>query len=452
MKYLKEFYIYNKKFLIIFLIVFVVLLSASIYFIREDNPNNDINKPSEILNYSLVLFGNQQVTVYQNEEYKEPGYYAILNNQIITEEVEITSFLDTKVLGSYEITYTIGNIKKTRIVNVIENPNDSVEDIKFSLIGDSKITIFTGENYEELGCLAYDKDNNDISNRVVIEGSVDTSLEGTYYITYSIKENNEFKTLKREVVVIEKLGLDLNYSESYTNKDVVVNVKAKGSDFSYIRFPDGTISNLKTTTYKITKNGIYNFYVFDSNYNYEVKSVEIKNIDKTVPTASCNAKSYSNRTEIFVSASDTSGIDHFVYNNDYISGSNTFTINNKLDSVNVLVYDKAGNSKNISCQIEKSHIEMHFIAGISDDDAILIRTNDKTIMIDGGQWGARTKIVSYLEKLGVKKIDALIGSHVHWNHVQSHAAILDNFEVKNLYYSVDILNCVSKKHCKSDKC
>ena len=54
------------------------------------------------------------------------------------------------------------------------------------------------------------------------------------------------------------------------------------------------------------------------------------------------------------------------------------------------------------------------------------------------------------KQIGVTKIDALIGSHVHWNHVQSHASIIDNFDVKETYYSVDVINCVSQGHCKSD--
>ena len=60
------------------------------------------------------------------------------------------------------------------------------------------------------------------------------------------------------------------------------------------------------------------------------------------------------------------------------------------------------------------------------------------------------RLADKMKALGVKKIDALIGSHVHWNHVQAHAAIIDNFVVDKLYYSVDILNCVSLGHCKSN--
>ena len=95
------------------------------------------------------------------------------------------------------------------------------------------------------------------------------------------------------------------------------------------------------------------------------------------------------------------------------------------------------------------------MVGVSDDDAILIRNNDNAIMIDGGRYKAKDKIVDYLKQIGVKKIDAMIGSHVAYNHVQAQAAILDNFDVSHAYYSVDIFSCNKKKiggyySCSSD--
>lgn len=445
MNYLKELYMYNKKTFIIGLTILLSFLFTLIYF--TTNLNNDSNNPNEITNYNLVLFGLEEMTLYKDDEYKEPGYYAVLNNIVITSQVEVESNLDVSKLGKYKIIYRIGNIEKIRIVNVIENPEAN---IKFSLKGDSKIELKIGDMYEELGVIAYDSKSNDISNEVIISGNVDTSIPGIYYINYTININNKTYTLTREIEVIEEIKINLDYETSYTNKDIVVNVNITGSNFDYLKFPDGSVSNLKNTIYNISQNGMYYFYVFDKNGNSQVKSIEISNIDKEEPNATCNAKIYFNRTEISILANDSSGIDYYIYNNEYTSKNNRYTISKSLDNVNVSVYDKAGNIKNISCEMENNYMEIHFIAGVSDDDAILIRTNDKTIMIDGGRWEARNKVVSYLQKAGVKKIDAMIGSHVHWNHVQAQAEIIEKFDVENVYYSVDILNCVSKKHCKSD--
>ena len=448
MNYLKDFVRYNKKSIIIGIVLLIISIILIIYFTTRNSSTN-IN-PNIESKYELVLFGDMEVIIYINEEYQEPGYYAVLDNQIVTDKVKIQSNIDTSQIGTYFISYTIGNIKKTRTIKIIENPNESIDDIKFELLGDLKVTIYLGEEYQEPGYQAIDKDNNDISNLVSVKSSLNTNILGVYEITYSILIDDQLKTLTREVEVKEKLGIELNYIDKNTNQDILVSINALGSDFVYLKLPDGKVVDSRSTTFTISSNGTYVFYVYDSNGNSKQEIIQIKNIDKEAPVASCVAKVYSDRTEIQVSASDNVGIDRYIFNDTYVSAVPNYTINEKLTSVTVLIYDKSENSKRITCSLSSSYMEVHFIAGVSDDDAILIRTSDKTIMIDGGRYEASSQIVSYLQKIGVTKIDALIGSHVHWNHVQAQAAILDNFEVENAYYSVDILNCVSKKDCRSD--
>lgn len=446
---IKDIYYKNKKVVFSILIV-IILIIGFIFNFKERSNNTLINQERK---YELVLFGSNEVTVYKGENYQEPGFYAIEGSEFITSEVEIINQVDTSKIGTYQITYILKDIKKTRIVNIIENPNTSIKDIKFELIGSEKITLYKGEIYNELGYTAYDKNNNDISNQVLVKGVVDTKNIGTYCIEYSISLKEKIKTLKRIVEVIEEkeeLNINFDYSKTITNQFVLVNIKVTGDNFSYLKLPDLTISNGMDTTYQINKNGSYSFYVYDTNGNYKVKSLTINNIDNEKPTATCKATTYFDKTEITVLASDNVGVSKYVYENTYSSNSNTYTINKELDSVNVVVYDTVGNKTSVNCDIEKSYIEMHFIAGVSDDDAILIRTSDKVIMIDGGRYEASDKIVSYLKNIGVFKIDALIGSHVHWNHVQSHAKILENFIVDKVYYSVDILNCISLGHCESN--
>ena len=84
-------------------------------------------------------------------------------------------------------------------------------------------------------------------------------------------------------------------------------------------------------------------------------------------------------------------------------------------------------------------LEIHFVSTGHDDDAILIRSADKVIVIDGGRCDSSQnsgsnssctpgmKFVNYMKTAGVTKIDALIGSHTHWNHIQAHSVIVNNF-------------------------
>ncbi len=442
------------------IIFILIIITIAIYFFTNRNTQTKNNNVTINQQYNIILFGPSEITLYEGDEYKEIGYYATLNNKIVTDNVKVTNNINTNKIGEYIVKYEIDNVIKFRNIKVIKNPNSNIEDIRLELIGNEIIELYVGDNYIDPGCLAYDANNNNISSKIMVDNQVNTNKAGTYYVTYSILENGNRKTKKRTVIITPKeevmennLKINLSYDTNYTNKDIIVNVEGSGTNFAYIKLPNGNQITTLNTTYTISENGTYYFYVYDSKGNYEVKVLNITNIDKTLPMASCTAKVTANNTKVEVTAYDNSGIANYIY---YVQGKeltshiSKFTIPERQDTVKVSVIDKAGNSRNISCEVQKGNLEIHFIAGVSDDDAILIRTNDKVIMIDGGRYEARTKIVNYLKDLGITKIDALIGSHVDWNHVQTHAAILDNFQVGKVYYSVDIFKCVSQNYCGSD--
>lgn len=100
-------------------------------------------------------------------------------------------------------------------------------------------------------------------------------------------------------------------------------------------------------------------------------------------------------------------------------------------------------------------LEIHFVSTGHDDDAILIRTKDTVVVIDGGRCdGGATcttglKFVNYMKTAGVTKIDALIGSHAHWNHIQSHSVIVKNIPTSSTYYPVNLNTCIKEKLCET---
>ena len=62
-----------------------------------------------------------------------------------------------------------------------------------------------GEKYTEPGYQVYDSIEQNLTEKVKVTGSVDTSKVGTYQITYSvINSRNETITVKRTVIVVEK--------------------------------------------------------------------------------------------------------------------------------------------------------------------------------------------------------------------------------------------------------
>ncbi|MEX2052433.1 MAG: DUF5011 domain-containing protein [Candidatus Paceibacterota bacterium] len=69
-----------------------------------------------------------------------------------------------------------------------------------TLNGETTINLNVGDSYEELGATATDAEDGEVA--VIISGSVDTSVDGTYIVTYSASDsNNNTSTAERTVVV-----------------------------------------------------------------------------------------------------------------------------------------------------------------------------------------------------------------------------------------------------------
>lgn len=89
--------------------------------------------------------------------------------------------------------------------NTVEvEDNESPEVV---LNGKEKIILVVGSKYKEEKATAKDNIDGDISDKVIINGSVDTSKAGTYEIMYEVKdEAGNTASTKREVKVSNSLG------------------------------------------------------------------------------------------------------------------------------------------------------------------------------------------------------------------------------------------------------
>lgn len=57
-----------------------------------------------------------------------------------------------------------------------------------TLIG-SDLSIYVGDPYIEYGATATDAEDGDLTNNIVIAGTVDTSLHGNYTKTYNVQDS-----------------------------------------------------------------------------------------------------------------------------------------------------------------------------------------------------------------------------------------------------------------------
>lgn len=227
---------------------------------------------------------------------------------------------------------------------------------EFTLVGND-LTIKYKEEYIEPGYKYIDKDNNDLTNKVQVVNNINNKVPGTYKVIY--RYNN--KILTRVVTVLKPDSYDIviNYIVSktdLTNEDILVNYNIVGSTLYKIELPNGNITGNQEGSFTINKNGTYVIKAYNEMNQLFQKEIIVNNIDKEIPTGTCKATITSKDSKMVVDAKDKSGILKYEYYDDnklLISNSSSeYTTSNVLSkNLLVKVFDKAGNSSDIKCNV-----------------------------------------------------------------------------------------------------
>lgn len=160
---------------------------------------NVFNKSSK---YILTIIGDETITINLGSDYIEPGYNAYdKNGNDITKDVKIISNINKNKEGNYEILYSVGNISKVRYVIVKKTDIQTI----IQLINGKTMYLEVGEKYNEPGYQVFSSTGENLNDKVIVTGKVDTSKSGVYEITYSVvNSHNITTTVKRIVTVVEK--------------------------------------------------------------------------------------------------------------------------------------------------------------------------------------------------------------------------------------------------------
>ncbi|MBQ6624399.1 MAG: MBL fold metallo-hydrolase [Clostridia bacterium] len=85
-------------------------------------------------------------------------------------------------------------------------------------------------------------------------------------------------------------------------------------------------------------------------------------------------------------------------------------------------------------EISDYPISVHFI-DVGQGDCTLVTSEFGNILIDSGENEYKNNVISYLRNLRIEKIDYLIATHPHSDHIGSMYGVVDNFEIGKFYTS-----------------
>ena len=74
-----------------------------------------------------------------------------------------------------------------------------------------------------------------------------------------------------------------------------------------------------------------------------------------------------------------------------------------------------------------------FYFNVGQADSSLIMNEGKTILIDAGNGSDGEEILNFLNAKGIEKINYLIGTHIHEDHIGGMADIINNFPVERIF-------------------
>ncbi len=75
---------------------------------------------------------------------------------------------------------------------------------------------------------------------------------------------------------------------------------------------------------------------------------------------------------------------------------------------------------------------VHYI-DVGQGDSILIQVNEKNLLIDAGPGSSEDDVINYLNKNNIKKLDYVLATHPHEDHIGGMDEVIENFEVGEFY-------------------
>ncbi|MBB6690751.1 DUF5011 domain-containing protein [Cohnella xylanilytica] len=139
---------------------------------------------------AIYLNGPNPMTVEANSPFADPGATAQdVQDGDLSASITVTGTVDTSTLGTYTLAYNVSDAAGNAAATVTRTVY--VQDTQppvLTLLGDSAMNVPLGAAFADPGAQATDAYYGDISDRIVVTGTVDTSHAGKYTLRYSAED------------------------------------------------------------------------------------------------------------------------------------------------------------------------------------------------------------------------------------------------------------------------
>ena len=153
-------------------------------------------------------------------------------NITVSEDVTILTVLGK---GKWEGLVACGNYRNMLVVESTRDCNTDFVPPVITMLGDNPVNIFIGETYIDAGATALDNIDDDLTDRIVVTGTVNSLVPGTYTITYYVMDNGGNEAIEtRTITVIDNvkptIAIDPIGNSIYAkNREVTIHVTDMGN-------------------------------------------------------------------------------------------------------------------------------------------------------------------------------------------------------------------------------
>ena len=185
-----------KKSILIPLIILVLLALGVVGFLIVGNVSLKLTTSLKNLDETIVIPIN-------SEDYSEPEVKCEFFGKDISNKIINDKKVDLSILGEQTVEYKCNEFVFSKKIQINYEIVDNLKP-ELTLNGNSEVSVYLGDQYKEQGATAKDNVDGDLTDKITIEGSVDSSVEGSYDIKYVVVDSSGNESSVSRVVTVKK--------------------------------------------------------------------------------------------------------------------------------------------------------------------------------------------------------------------------------------------------------